>query len=85
MKDTTSRYTGTKIREVLRQQGRRQDWLAEQLGVTPATVNRWIHGSRSVDPASARRVSEILDVPFYLLFDVPTGTIIGHIGSETAA
>jgi len=68
------RYTGTKIRETLEAQGRRQDWLAAQIGVSPAAVNRWIKGSRSVDHANALKISQILGVPFFLLFDVPIGT-----------
>jgi len=67
------RYTGTKIRETLHAQGRRQDWLAFQLGVSPATVNRWIKGGRSIDHTNAVKVAQILGVPFFLLFESPIG------------
>ncbi len=69
------RYTGSRIGGVLSEQGRRQDWLAFRVGVTPATVNRWIRGTRSMDHTSASRVADALGVPFYLLFDVPIGTL----------
>ncbi|MGB3329184.1 MAG: helix-turn-helix transcriptional regulator [Thermomicrobiales bacterium] len=67
------RYTGTKIGDVLAEQGRRQDWLAAQVGVKPATVNRWIRGSRQLDRANAERVASALGVPFSLLFLSPIG------------
>lgn len=77
------RYTGTKIGEVLAEQGRRQDWLAAQIGVTPATVNRWIKGTRLMNHASAVLVSSTLGVDFSLLFSVPLGTNLETM--ETAA
>lgn len=74
MRNTTHRYAGTKIKVVLDEQGRRQDWLADQVGVAPATVNRWIKGSRTVDVRNAQKIAAVLGVPLFLLFDVPIGT-----------
>lgn len=68
------RYSGTKIGLVLRAQGRRQDWLAHQLGVSAAALNRWIKGHRQIDVETARRIADILGVPLFLLVDVPIGT-----------
>jgi len=82
MRNTIHRYAGTKIKVVLDEQGRRQDWLADQVGVAPATVNRWINGSRTVDVANARKIAAILGVPLFLLFDVPIGSQIDP--NETA-
>lgn len=85
MMNTELRFTGTKIGEVLHEQGRRQDWLAAKVGVTPATVNRWIRGSRSVDQISAQRISAALGVPFFLLFKEPIGYESSLEGSEKDA
>ena len=74
----THRLSGTKIGDVLATQGRRQDWLAEQIGVSPAALNRWIRGTRTVDLETARSIARVLDTDFFLLFDVPTGTHLVH-------
>src|SRR5690606_30731627 len=84
MRNSTERYTGTKIGMVLREQGRRQDWLATRIGVTPATVNRWIHGTRSIDRKDAVKVAAVLDVPFSLLFDMPIGIVRTPKGKAVA-
>jgi len=73
MTKSSPRYTGTKIGDVLTEQGRRQDWLAAQVGVKPATVNRWIKGSRQIDRVNAERVAAALGVPFFSLFEFPIG------------
>ncbi len=74
MKHNSDRLSGITIKTVLDQQGRRQDWLANQVGVSPATVNRWMKGTRTVDIERARRIAVILGVPFYLLWNIPEGT-----------
>lgn len=84
MKNMT-RISGTKIGDVLTAQGRRQDWLAERVGVSPAAVNRWVKGSRTVDIETARRIAEILDVPLFLVTNEPIGTHKEPTGSEKAA
>lgn len=73
MRNIEPRYSGCKIKTVLEDQGRRQDWLAAKLHVTPATVNRWIHGTRTLDRVQATKVSDALGVPFSLLFELPKG------------
>jgi len=85
MKNNDLRFTGSNIGRVLNEQGRRQDWLAGKVGVTPATVNRWIKGSRSLDHGSAIRVADALGVPFFLLFDEPIGSFLGHQVTEVRA
>lgn len=57
-----------------------QSWLARQLGVTPAAVNRWVKGERTIDRANAERIAALLGIPFYLLFDIPKG--MGNIPKE---
>ena len=81
---TDLRYTGTKIGQVLSEQGRRQDWLAAKVGVSPATVNRWIRGSRSVDQSSAQRIAATLGVPFFLIFEEPIGYDSSPKGDKAA-
>jgi transcriptional regulator with XRE-family HTH domain len=74
MKDYSRPVDGNKIKLVLDEQGRRQEWLAARLGVTPTTVNRWLKGKRRIDMASANRIAQELNVPlFFLMSDIPIG------------
>lgn len=79
------RYSGTNLSSVLNHQGRRKDWLASQVGVSPSAVSRWIGGSRLIDEKTARRIAEVLDVPFSLLFESPKGDDLDPIGDGKAA
>lgn len=73
MKDMTSRYSGIKMGEYLRDRGIRLDWLAKQLNVSGAAVTRWTKGSRTMDRNTAERAAKELGVPFSLLFESPIG------------
>jgi hypothetical protein len=73
MEKTSGRLSGVPIKKVLDAQGRRQDWLANQLSVSPATVNRWIRGNRTLDVRTGERVAAVLGVPFVLLWNMPNG------------
>jgi transcriptional regulator with XRE-family HTH domain len=81
----TDRFTATKIGTVLAEQGRRQDWLAEQVGVSGAALNRWIKGRRTIDRATAERIAAVLDVDLLLLIDVPKGSCHEPTRTEDAA
>lgn len=34
----------TRLGQILREEGRRQSWLADQVGVHESLVSRWVHG-----------------------------------------
>jgi transcriptional regulator with XRE-family HTH domain len=76
------RYTGTKIRSALVAQGRRQDWLARQVGISAAMLNLAMSGKRTLGSDVAERISLVLQVPFDLLFDSPIGSKSSPIGSS---
>lgn len=65
----TPRYTGTKIKDVLAAQGRRQDWLAGQVGVSGSTVTRWLKGDLSISHEHAEKVARALGVPLFLVVE----------------
>ena len=73
MMNHTARYTGTKMGQLLLSRGIRFDWLAAQVGVSKATVTRWVNGSRTIGRSHAERAAEVLGVPFDLLFESPIG------------
>ena len=51
----------TRLGWVLREQGRRQDWLAEQVGVDPSHISRIVHGLFP-SQATAEKIADALDV-----------------------
>ena len=62
-----------RIKEVLRQQGRSNKWLAAQLEKTEVTISRWCQNSQQPDLITLFRVAEILGVsPKDLLVDITT-------------
>lgn len=48
--------------EVLNRQGRKSGWVAEQLGVSSATVSLWRSGKREIPQERMRQLAELLGV-----------------------
>lgn len=46
-----------------------QKELADELGVTTATISRYESGERKLPVDTAKRIAEILEVDWYTLFD----------------
>lgn len=68
------RYTAKAVHETIREQGRTVVWLAGKLGFSRQYTNDLVHGKFTVRHEVAQRVSDLLDVPLFLLFDV-SGTL----------
>ena len=51
-----------RIKVMLAEKKRTNKWLAEQLGVNPATVSKWCTNSSQPDLASLMKIAELLDV-----------------------
>lgn len=64
------RYVATHLGEVLDAQGRKRTWLAARAGVTGGYVSLVIAGERTVDRGMGERIAALLDVPFFLLFEL---------------
>lgn len=60
---------GDLIAETLSSQGRKQKWLAAQIGVTESFMSKVIAGHRRLQPQAAARVAEVLGLPLFLLSD----------------
>lgn len=52
----------TKFGRLLKSQGRRRDWVAQNLGVTYSAVYRWCSGERVIPPARVRELADLLGV-----------------------
>lgn len=64
------RYDAALLAKFLRDSGRKQRWLAEQIGTHESLVSEWVNGRRTISERRARQVAAVLGVPFYLLFPV---------------
>lgn len=60
------------ILDTLNAQGRRQEWLAEQLGVSRPALNRYLHGTRRMPAPVATRACELLGLPASIIEHPPT-------------
>lgn len=83
--ESNLRYSGMNIRAVLDTQGRRQDWLAEQVGISDALLSMAINGKRTLGADVAKRIATVLGVPFFVIFESPIGRKRGPIGNEETA
>jgi transcriptional regulator with XRE-family HTH domain len=77
------RYNASRLAQCLRDQGRKQRWLAEKIGTHESLVSEWVNGRRSIGQRRAQQVADALGIPFYLLFDVTEET--KEVTGESAA
>lgn len=70
MNTTTLDEELTPLQKELRRQGRKQKWLAEQLGIDPSYLSRLLRGwvPRDTLKRYAPRIAELLGVPMEQLF-----------------
>lgn len=66
-------FQAVRLDEVLMAQGRKQRWLAGQIGVSEGHLSHVIRGKRSVNEQVGRRIAELVQVPFPLLFRFTDG------------
>lgn len=59
---TTTPKAATKFDAVMRAQGRKDAWLAKQVGKTRRTIQNWRKGSPPISKANAMAVAQILGV-----------------------
>ena len=58
-----SNYPGGTLRDLVRAQGRRQNWIAARLGISNGLLNLTVVGGRPISPAIAGGLAGILGVP----------------------
>ena len=62
------RFTARDIKPVLVRQGRKQRWIAEQIGFTEAHVSNIIRGKRTIDGVRAEKIAHLLGESVHCLF-----------------
>lgn len=55
--------TETPLARLLREEGRRQDWLAAQIGARPEQVSRWVQGVHLPVEATREAIANALRLP----------------------
>lgn len=56
-------FSGYRLGQAMDAQGRRQDWLAELLDVSPSYVSKLISGDKPVTEEIARTAAKFLGIP----------------------
>jgi transcriptional regulator with XRE-family HTH domain len=61
-----------RLREILNDEGRRQDWLASKIGLTPESITRYLTGTQDPNKAYVLAMAFVLKVdPSELWEDTP--------------
>jgi plasmid maintenance system antidote protein VapI len=71
----------------VRASGRRQNWLAERLGISQSSMTRVVKGERTLPPHLAGRLADLVDGDLGALFEIANdGRKVskrsnGHVGA----
>lgn len=68
---TPREQPGEALSRLIREQGRKQVWIAEQLGVDRAVIGRLIRGERELTVREAARLADIFGVPLHTFVPEP--------------
>jgi plasmid maintenance system antidote protein VapI len=82
--ETNERYVAANLLLVLREQGRLQKWVAKQIGVTESMISHVLKGRKTLSRSQAERVSQVLGVPFFVLFNLCEGSTIASEEQDRA-
>ena len=66
---------GRNIQRIRKSNGINQDYMAETLGVSPATLSLYETGKRSPKTSMLEKIAEVLQVPISVLFNGPTESL----------
>lgn len=65
---TEARFTARNLHKVMRDHGRRSDWVASQVGIHPSLMSHIARGRRSVDAGRAEAIAKALGVTIESIF-----------------
>jgi hypothetical protein len=63
-------YRASNLEAVIREQGRRFDWVAAQAGISKSHLTMICGGKRGASEGVAGRIAATLNTPLFLLFDL---------------
>jgi hypothetical protein len=71
---TSTRYNATpELRPAILADGRRFDWLAQQVGVSKSFLSKVVAGRKTISESDARVLAALLGGRFAVLFELPPG------------
>lgn len=70
MNNTIFEQVGNNIQKVLAEQGKTQQFLAEQLGVSKQVMSKIVSGSKAINVAEISKIASVLDVSTDCLLSV---------------
>ena len=76
--NTDDRFYAPGLQDAMRLQGRNMRWLANQLGVHEALLSHACRSRRTINGTLARRIEQMIGVPFAVLFKSPSGDVVNH-------
>ncbi len=60
------------VRRLIETQGRRLDWVAERVGISPSHLSNILAGRRQISAAQALALAEALQVPVEYILQTPS-------------
>lgn len=70
MNNTIFEQVGNNIQKVLNEQGKTQQFLAEQLGISKQVMNKIVSGSKAINVAEISQIAKLLNVSTDYLLNV---------------
>lgn len=67
-----SESTMDHVRRLIETQGRRLDWVAERVGISPSHLSNILAGRRQISAAQALALAEALQVPVEYILQTPS-------------
>jgi hypothetical protein len=58
----TKQIDGKKLKSIMKEQGRRQSWLANTLALSEATISYWLSGAKPVPDVYTKLIARMLGV-----------------------
>lgn len=73
MNNTIFEQVGSNIQNILNEQGKTQQYLAEQLGISKQVMSKIISGAKAINVAEISKIAAVLNVSADQLLDVENG------------
>lgn len=69
MREPTN-FRANEIERLLREQGRKARWLAEQVGISESHLSRIVSGERRISESLAAQIAQAINAPLFLAFEL---------------
>lgn len=78
MDNSIFRQVGRNIQKILSEQGKTQQYLAEQLGISKQVMSKITSGAKAINVAEIKKIADILNVSVDNLLQIPENQVIVH-------